>query len=235
MDDAARTTNPRALIIDDEPQILMIMRFALETAGFDIVEANDGAKAWSAFTATTFDLVLLDLMIPIIGGVSLAQRIRAVSDVPIMMITALSEESDRIRGLEAGADDYITKPFSPKELSLRAKALVRRWRGRENEVLVNGDLLVDTRENRIELAGRILEMPDTETRFVIALARHLGQPVSYRTLLNEVWATHDAAGAKDMIKMTAYRARQGLGEHGRAYIRSVRSVGYTMPRLREER
>ena len=95
----------KALVVDDEPQILMIIKFALETAGIAVETASDGAKAWEKFTAHYYDLVILDLMIPVISGISLAQRIRAMSDVPIIMITALSEESDRIKGLESGADD----------------------------------------------------------------------------------------------------------------------------------
>ena len=114
---------PRALVVDDEPQILMIMRFALETAGFEVVTAGNGAKAWELFKSGSFDLVVLDLMIPVVSGLVIAERIRAVSDVPIMMITALSEEGDRVRGLETGADDYVTKPFSPREFTLRALAL----------------------------------------------------------------------------------------------------------------
>ena len=94
---------PRALVVDDEPQILMIMRFALETAGFEVITAGNGAKAWELFKSGSFDLVVLDLMIPVVSGLTIAERIRAVSDVPIMMITALSEETDRVRGLETGA------------------------------------------------------------------------------------------------------------------------------------
>ena len=118
-----------ALVVDDEPQILMIIKFALETAGITVETASDGGRAWDKFTKKYYDLVVLDLMIPVISGISLAQRIRAMSDVPIIMITALSEESDRIKGLESGADDYITKPFSPKELTLRAQSLLRRSKG----------------------------------------------------------------------------------------------------------
>ena len=140
---------PQVLVVDDEPQILMIMRFALETAGFTVVTATDGAQAWSTFKQRRFDLVVLDLMIPVVSGVAVAERIRGISDVPIMMITALSDEPDRIRGLEAGADDYVTKPFSPRELTLRAQALVRRWHGRHSPALSNGDLVIDTASHRV--------------------------------------------------------------------------------------
>lgn len=227
--------SPRALVVDDEPQILMIMQFALETEGFCVTTAGDGARAWEHFSTTEFDLVVLDLMVPVVGGLALTERIRAVSDVPIMMITALSEEADRVRGFELGADDYVTKPFSPREFTLRAKALVRRWRGRSCTTVHTGALSVDTVEHRVSMEGRLIDMPATEVRFLEALAMHIGEAVSYRELLNQVWATHELSGAKDMIKMTAYRVRQALGDRGRTYVQSVRGVGYTMPRLDSQR
>ena len=223
--------SPRALVVDDEPQILMIMQFALETAGFCMTTAGDGARAWEHFSTTDFDLVVLDLMVPVVGGLALTERIRAVSDVPIMMITALSDEADRVRGLELGADDYVTKPFSPREFTLRAKALVRRWRGRSQTTVRNGALSVDTVEHRVSMGGCLIDMPATEVRFLEALATHLGEAVSYRDLLNQAWATQELSGGKDMIKMTAYRVRQALGDQGRTYIQSVRGVGYAMPRV----
>ena len=150
-----------------------------------------------------------------------------------MMITALSDEPDRIRGLEAGADDYVTKPFSPRELTLRAQALVRRWHGRHSPALSNGDLVIDTASHRVYLHGSVLDMSDTEVRFLEVLARNIGHVVTYADLLSQVWGTEDHSGGKDMIKTTAYRVRRSLGEAGRRYIHSVRGEGYTMPHLAE--
>lgn len=222
---------PRVLVVDDEPQILMIMRFTLETAGFVVVCAADGAQAWSLFKQQSFDLVVLDLMIPTVSGVTVTERIRTVSEVPIMMITALSDEPDRIRRLEAGADDYITKPFSPRELTLRAQALVRRWRGQHTPVLTNGDLVIDTASHRAHLRSSTLDITDTEIRFLEVMARNIDRVVTYRDLLSQAWGTEDRSGGKDMIKTTAYRVRRALGEEGRRYIHLVRGEGYTMPRL----
>ena len=220
-----------ALVVDDEPQILMIIKFALETAGITVETASDGGRAWDKFTKQYYDLVVLDLMIPVISGISLAQRIRAMSDVPIIMITALSEESDRIKGLESGADDYITKPFSPKELTLRAQSLLRRSKGLTSEVVTNGPLRVDMRQHKAFVFGVPVVLSSIERRFLEVLVQNLGEPVTYRELLNSVWETQDEAGGKDMIKMTAYRLRGSLGPEGAALVQSVRSVGYMMPEL----
>ena len=220
-----------ALVVDDEPQILMIIKFALETAGIPVETASDGGRAWDKFTKQYYDLVVLDLMIPVISGISLAQRIRAMSDVPIIMITALSEESDRIKGLESGADDYITKPFSPKELTLRAQSLLRRSKGLTSEVVTNGPLRVDMRQHKAFVFGVPVVLSSIERRFLEVLVQNLGEPVTYRELLNSVWETQDEAGGKDMIKMTAYRLRGSLGPEGAALVQSVRSVGYMMPEL----
>jgi len=220
-----------ALVVDDEPQILMIIKFALETAGITVETASDGGRAWDKFTKQYYDLVVLDLMIPVISGISLAQRIRAMSDVPIIMITALSEEHDRIKGLESGADDYITKPFSPKELTLRAQSLLRRSKGLASEVVTNGPLRVDMRQHKAFVFGVPVVLSSIERRFLEVLVQNLGEPVTYRELLNSVWETQDESGGKDMIKMTAYRLRGSLGPEGAALVQSVRSVGYMMPEL----
>ena len=220
-----------ALVVDDEPQILMIIKFALETAGITVETASDGGRAWDKFTKKYYDLVVLDLMIPVISGISLAQRIRAMSDVPIIMITALSEESDRIKGLESGADDYITKPFSPKELTLRAQSRLRRSKGLTSEVVTNGPLRVDMRQHKAFVFGVPVVLSSIERRFLEVLVQNLGEPVTYRELLNSVWETQDESGGKDMIKMTAYRLRGSLGPEGAALVQSVRSVGYMMPEL----
>lgn len=224
---------PRALVVDDEAQILLIMRFALEAAGFEVVGAADGAKAWTVFCEQAFDLVVLDLMLPVIGGLALTERIRARSDVPIMMITALGEESDRITGLETGADDYLTKPFSPRELTLRAQKLVSRYLPptQSEQIITTGDLTVNLTAHQADVSGILADLSTTEMRFLETLAKRIGTEVTYRDLLAAVWDTAEQRGAKDMIKMTAYRLRQALGKDGKRYIQSVRGVGYMMPRL----
>lgn len=224
---------PRVLVVDDERQMVSIVSFALETQGFTTTSARSAEEAWRCFETQRFDLVVLDVMLPGASGVRLCERIRAVSEVPVMLLTARGEESDRLAGLLAGADDYVTKPFSPRELALRAAAIVRRTRGRNDraEVLVNGPLTIDPAQRTAALDGTGLRLSDVELRLLTAMLRHRGEVVAWRTLLNEVWYTDEALGARDMIKTAVYRLRQHLGRHGDDLIVSVRGVGYMMPIL----
>jgi len=224
---------PSVLVVDDERQMVSIVSFALETQGFATTSARSAEEAWRHFGTQSFDLVVLDVMLPGMSGIRLCERIRATSDVPVILLTARGEESDRLAGLLAGADDYVTKPFSPRELALRAAAIVRRTdrRAQRAEVLVNGALVLDPAQRTANLDGRVLRLTDVELRLLTALMRHSGEVVSWRVLLNEVWATDEAAGARDMIKTAVYRLRQHLGSQGDDLIVSVRSTGYLMPIL----
>lgn len=227
---------PRVLVVDDETQMVSIVAFALETQGFDPVTARSAEQAWRLLTAENFDLVVLDVMLPGASGVQLAQRIRAGSDVPIMMLTARGDENDRLTGLLAGADDYVTKPFSPRELALRAQAIVRRTRGHAERPhrIVNGPLVIDTAQRTASCDGRAVKLSDVELRLLAVLARRVGEPVAWRELLNEVWHTGELQGGRDMIKTTVHRLRQRLEDHGDALIVTVRGVGYLMPALHRD-
>ncbi len=223
---------PHVLVVDDESQMVSIVSFALETEGFATTTARSAEEAWRTISSATFDLVVLDVMLPGSSGISLCERIRTVSDVPIMLLTARGEERDRLTGLLAGADDYVTKPFSPRELALRAAAIVRRTRGRSHgETLVNGPLAIDVAGRTASLAGRTLRLSDVELRLLATLVRHRGEVVTWKTLLSEVWYTGETMGGRDMIKTAVYRLRQHLVPHGDALIHTVRGAGYLMPRI----
>ncbi len=222
---------PRVLVVDDETQMVSIVAFALETQGFVPVTARSAEQGWRLFGAEDFDLVVLDVMLPGASGVQLAQRIRTRSDVPIIMLTARGEEEDRLAGLLAGADDYVTKPFSPRELALRAQALVRRARAASaSRRLTNGPLVIDLDQRSATLAGQHLKLTDVELRLLTALARRVGEPVGWRDLLNEVWFTAEVQGGRDMIKTTVHRLRSRVPQ-GDALVVAVRGVGYLMPSL----
>lgn len=233
MDTTAGTSRPLGLVVDDEPQMRYVITFALETQGFRCVSAADAESAWELLSEESFDLVVLDVMLPGLGGVELCRRIRAAAGVPIILLTALGDEEDRIAGLEAGADDYVTKPFSPRELALRASAVVRRTAAGTGDVVSNGALSVQAATGEVAWEGRPIPLPDTEARLLAALARHAGSVLTWADLLNEVWGTAESAGGREMVRTTVYRLRRHLGRRNAPpdLVVAARGQGYTMPRL----
>lgn len=223
-----------ALVVDDELQMTIIVEFALQTQGFTVHTAHDGATALNILRTREVDLVVLDVLMPTLDGLTLCERIRARSDVPIMLLTALGRQEDVIDGLERGADDYVIKPFHPRELALRAQALVRRHRrgGGDETVLRIGDLVVDSAKRTVTIRGRRLELTSTEFDLLGHLAEHKGTPQSWQQLLRAVWGTSDLRGGRDVVKSTVYRLRSRLATLGAAhYVQTVRGVGYLMPDL----
>jgi DNA-binding response OmpR family regulator len=226
------TAAPTALVVDDEPQMTAIVEFALSTQGFTVLVAHDGATALGLLRGRTVDLVVLDVLMPTLDGLTLCQLIRRRSDVPIMMLTALTQHEDIIAGLEHGADDYVTKPFHPREVALRAQALVRRRREGAGVSRV-ADLVVDADARAATLSGHRLDLPDIEFRLLAQLAGHPDIVQPWRRLLSEVWgAPPDVVGGRDMVKATVYRLRSHLSAvpGGAAYVQTVRGSGYVMPR-----
>ncbi len=196
MEPIAHDPKPLGLVVDDEPQMRYVITFALETQGFRCVSAASAESAWERLGQESFDLVILDVMLPGLGGVELCRRIRATSTTPIILLTALGDEEDRIAGLEAGADDYVTKPFSPRELALRASAVVRRTASGTRDAVSNGALSILTATGEVAWEGRPVPLPDTEARLLAVLARHAGSIASWSDLLNEVWGTGESAGGR---------------------------------------
>lgn len=222
---------PQALVVDDEPQMLDIVTFALETQGFETATAGTAEVAWNLFRERTFDLLVLDVMLPYSSGLSLCRRIREVSDVPIILLTARSESRDRVEGLEYGADDYVTKPFHPRELALRAAALVRRnMRVTTPGPDTYGPLRID--DNRVDVSGVIVHVSATELRILTRLVRAEGSTVPFDNLLLAGWQQTEGPGGRAMLKTTVYRLRTHLAEAGFSdAIEAVRSEGYRLRRL----
>lgn len=221
---------PRVLVVDDEAQMLAIVTFALETKGFTCVTASTAAEAWSKLITHDFHLAILDIMLPHGSGLDLTRRIRAqIGDLPIILLTARSDVEDRIKGLEAGADDYLTKPFSPQELALRAQALLRRSFPEDDSRESLGDLAVNMDFLEATWRGRKLNISATEVRLLATLIRHDGEVVTHRQLLNEAWGVTEQAGGREMIKTAIYRVRKTLekAEVG-VVIRSHRAEGYSL-------
>jgi DNA-binding response OmpR family regulator len=223
-----------ALVVDDEPQMTTIIEFALQTQGFTMHTAHNGATALNILRTHAVDLIVLDVMMPVLDGRELCRRIRATSDVPIMMLTALGQPEEIISGLEHGADDYVTKPFHPREVALRAQALVRRSRGaRAEPALQIGRLRIDPTQHVASVDGRRLELPFTELKLLAYLAEHRGEPQPWRTLLEAVWGARDLAGGRDIVKSAVYRLRSRLAavDDSTDYVRTLRGVGYLVPDL----
>lgn len=234
---------PLVLVVDDEVQMTTIISFALETQGLRTLTAADAPSARTLLEAEPIELVVLDVMLPGESGIDLCRSLRDTSDVPVILLTALGEVDDRVAGLTAGADDYLTKPFSPRELALRAQAILRRSTGSAmltgptGQVLQCGALRVDRERGSASWDGVDLDLPETELRLLGRLAQDAGRAVPLRTLLQEVWGTSRAEGGRDMVKSMIYRLRQQMRAQGAPtdLIEAVRGQGYRIRVLPADR
>jgi two-component system, OmpR family, alkaline phosphatase synthesis response regulator PhoP len=216
------------LVVDDEPNIVELLRLYLEQEGFGVIAAADGEAALDIVARRDPDLVILDLMLPRLDGFEVTRRIRRTSDVPILMLTARSEDVDSIVGLELGADDYVTKPFNPRALVARVKAVLRRFdpserRARPIEV---GTLRMDPRRREAAVGDRRLDLRPREFDLLAALAAEPGVVLSRDRLLEDVWGT-DFAGETRTIDVHVAEVRHKLGDDGPA-IETVRGIGYRL-------
>jgi len=232
------TTGYRVLIVDDEPSIVELVRFTLEKEGFQCDVAFDGPKALEMVERTKPDLVVLDLMLPGLDGLEVCRRIRQRASVPIVMLTAKASEVDKVVGLELGADDYVTKPFSPRELVARIRAVLRRFQAaREasqqpesagSELRV-GDVVMDVARHQVWVKGRPVELTPKEYDLLRMLMSNKGIVLTRELLLDKVWG-YDFAGDTRTVDVHVVRLRQKLEDdpaHPR-YIETVRGVGYRM-------
>ncbi len=222
----------RILIVEDERNIVDILRFNLQKEGFDTLEAYDGLAGVEMFEKEKPDLILLDLMLPELDGFTVCRRIRQTSQVPILMLTAREEEVDKVLGLELGADDYITKPFSPRELMARVKANLRRTTEEQEKKtgtppLKAGDLEVDSIQYEVRRDGQVLELTLREFELVRFLVQQKGQVFTRENLLEKVWG-YEYYGDVRTVDVTVRRLREKL-EHEPShpeYILTRRGVGY---------
>lgn len=224
---------PLALVVDDEPQMRAIVTFALETQGFRCVEAGSAEEGWRIVETSPLDLVVLDVMLPNQSGIELCRQIRRSYAVPIILLTARGEVDDRVEGLEAGADDYLVKPFSPRELALRAQGVVRRSAQPARPMVIEvGDIEIDLTLMRATERGVPLQLSVVELRLLVALATRLGESVPWRELIREVWAVESDEGGREMLKTAVYRLRSRLevDPSRPAIILTARGVGYRMVR-----
>jgi DNA-binding response OmpR family regulator len=221
-----------ALLVEDDPRLARLTAEYLEGHGVVVARAGDGTRALEAARRQRFDVVLLDLMLPGLDGLSVCRQLRQTSDVPILILTARGEEADRVLGLELGADDYLAKPFSPRELLARIRAAVRRARGRAGpatETLRVGRLVVEVGARQATLAGRELALTGYEFDLLRALAGQPGRVLSRERLMELARGSAQEAFDRS-IDGHVSRLRQKLGDDPRhpRLIKTVRGVGYLL-------
>lgn len=221
----------RILVVEDDPIIRQTVDYALRRAGFETLTASDGIEGLALAERELPDLILLDLMLPGVDGYTFAERLRAKdTDVAIVMVTALDQERDKIRGLDAGADDYITKPFSMEELLARVRANLRRVRERhileQDDIIEVGDLRIEVGQFRLWVAGEPVKLRLKEFQLLVALATSPGRLMSRQRLATEVWG-YDFLPSSRTIDVHIRRLRQALEEYSAyEYVQTVHGVGY---------
>ena len=229
----------RVLVVDDERPIAEIVQFNLEKEGYKVDLAFDGDDAVAKATSTEYDLVVLDIMLPGKDGFAVCREIRAHSSVPILMLTAKEAEVDKVLGLELGADDYVTKPFSPRELVARVRAILRRYhvtdpvRGEKQPgVIRGGTLTIDPTSYEVRKSGKVIELTPREFELLRHLAARAGQVFSREALLAEVWG-YDYYGDVRTVDVTVRRLREKIEDNPAEpeNIKTKRGIGYYFKRF----
>ncbi len=226
----------RVLVVEDEESFSDALSFMLRKEGFEVGVAADGPAALEAFDRQGADLVLLDLMLPGLSGTEVCRALRATSNVPIIMVTAKDGEVDKVVGLELGADDYVAKPFSPRELLARLRAVTRRGQpGLLSERLSAGGIVIDVGTRQVTREGRVIELTAVEFDILVALMRRAGRVVPRTALLSEA-GRGDVNVGERTIDVHISRLRRQIGDDPKAAtrIQTIRGVGYMLTREGEE-
>jgi len=229
------TMKPHILVVEDETALVEILRYNLEKEGFKVTVAVDGEEALAAINDQQPDLVVLDWMLPLVSGLEICRQIRRKSEtreLPVIMLTARGEEADRVRGLEVGADDYVTKPFSPSELIARVRAVLRRARpATSGDILTYAGIVMDLSSHRVLRDGRPIHLGPTEFRLLRFLMERPGRVYSREQLLDAVWG-RDIYVEVRTVDVHIRRLRKALnGPSEVDLIRTVRSAGYALDEL----
>ncbi|MEM9715698.1 MAG: phosphate regulon transcriptional regulator PhoB [Pseudomonadota bacterium] len=227
----ADATDPVVLVVEDEPAQMEVLRYNLKTEGYQVVSAMTGEDALMLTGEIGPDLVLLDWMLPNLSGIEVCRRLKrskATADVPVLMLTARGEEEDRIRGLDIGADDYVVKPYSVKELMARVRAVLRRSRPSvSGDVLIYEDIQLDQQQHRVTRNGLPIDLGPTEYRLLLTLMEAPGRVWSRENLLDRVWG-RTADVETRTVDVHIGRLRKVLKNGGGDPIRTVRGFGYSL-------
>ena len=225
-------SRPTVLVVEDEPALLALLRYNLESEGYRVLEAKNGEEGLTLIRETKPDLVLLDWMLPFLSGIEVCRQMRRLPDlksIAVIMLTAKSEEADKLRGLEVGADDYVTKPFSPSELMARVKAVLRRARPQlSTETLSYKDLSMDLATHRVKRTDKDVHLGPTEFRLLRFLMENQGRVFSREQLLDHVWG-RDIYVEPRTVDVHIRRLRKAINIDGTVdLIRTVRAAGYSL-------
>jgi DNA-binding response OmpR family regulator len=229
-------TGARILLVDDEQAIQTLLTYPLRKDGYEVVSARDGREALDRFAEGGVDLVVLDVMMPQLDGIEVLRRLRARSQVPVIMLTARDDEVDKVLGLEIGADDYITKPFSVREFRSRVKAALRRTRmsgaAGPQELISTGELQLDPTRRKVTIRGEDASLTYVEFELLAALARSPGRVFDRETLLERIWGDSAYRDPRTVdVHVRHLREKLELDPRNPEYLFTVRGVGY---RFREE-
>jgi two-component system response regulator RegX3 len=222
---------PKVLVVEDEPSLVEALEFGLAEEGFEVVSANDGEASLAVFERERPDIVLLDLMLPTLSGTEVCKRIRSHSKTPIIMLTARDSEIDKVVGLEVGADDYVTKPFSMRELLARVKAVLRRS-GEDHahdgtRVVEVSGVRVDPERYEVSVRGQTAELPPKEFSLLELLVRNAGRVLTRELLIDRIWGADYVGDTKTLdVHIKRLRGKVEQDPHDPQLIQTVRGVGY---------
>lgn len=211
-------------MVDDESKLRAMLRMILENRGYEVLEAADGREAVTQAMNAKPDLVILDVMMPVMDGIDCCREIRQFSDCPIIMLTAKGEDYDQVSGLESGADDYVVKPFSTSVLIARVEAALRRSAGIATSTLIAGAVTIDTQSREVRLNGEPVELNRKEFDLFYYLCENRDMVLSRTQILENVWG-YDYLGSESTVDTHMNRLRKKLGEYG-SMVKTVRGVGY---------
>ena len=227
----------KILIVDDEPSILTLLQFNLEQAGYDVISATNGSQALEQVLQEQPDLIVLDLMLPQMDGLEVCKHLRLKKiNTPILMLTAKDEEFDKVLGLELGADDYMTKPFSPREVVARVKAILRRAangnhssEAETSDVITIGDVNIYPDNYEVVMQNKTLELTPKEFELLLYMARNLGRVLTREQLLSAVW-DYDFVGDTRIVDVHISHLREKIEQDTRkpSYIKTIRGLGYKL-------
>jgi DNA-binding response OmpR family regulator len=218
----------RVLVVDDDPHIRELVRVFLHREGLDVHEASDGVEALAKLESVKADIVILDVMMPNMDGWELCRRLRQSGDCPLLMITAKGETSQKIKGFQLGADDYLVKPFEPVELVARVKALLNRYRIASSQTVNVGDLAMNRRTYEVTVNGQSVTLPLKEFELLFKLASYPGKTLSRERLIEDIWG-YDFEGNERTLDVHINRLRERFPEDRHSFrITTIRGLGYRM-------